>query len=369
MKKVVVGLSGGVDSSFAAYSLLKKGYEVIGVTMLITSIKNVEYGWNFFNDINDAKNVCNKLNIKHYVVDLTDKFKKEIIDYFVNSYLNGETPNPCIRCNRIIKFGLLYEWATKKMNADFFATGHYAKIQRIKGKYFITKASDLFKDQSYFLYQLNKDILKRIIFPCSDYKKKEINKIIKNHNLLNVENKRESFDICFVPDGNYVKYIKKNVDESKIKKGYFLNEKGEKILFRGKLKKNKGIIYYTIGQRKGIGFSIGKKAYVRNISENGDIIIGDKPFIKGVILTEINLFENIENFPDKFHIKLRYNHKGATGKIKNIVYKNTMNKEKIKEMEIELEEPVDASSKGQSGVIYKDNVVLGGGIIKELKFI
>lgn len=399
MKTVVVGMSGGIDSSFAAYYLLEKGYDVIGVTMLGSPNKNEIGKCCSLEDINDAKLICKKLGIKHYVVDLTKEFKNKIINYFIESYLKGETPNPCIRCNKLIKFGLLYDWAILKFKADYFATGHYAKIKKIKNNYFLSKAKDISKDQSYFLYQIDKKKLPNIIFPCGDFTKSEIKEKIVINNLLNLERKKESFDVCFVPGNDYKKFIKENIDESLIKKGYFLNEKGEKILFKGKPKENDGILYYTIGQRKGIGFSIGKKAYVRDIKNNGDVVIGDRPLIKGVSLIDINLFEDMEKFPEKFHIKLRYNHKGTIGFIKKVItekdlekdYKNKnvktfenfeteKNNEKymnkiinrnkvIKEIIIEFDKPVDASSKGQSGVIYNNDIILGGGIINKLYFI
>ncbi len=371
MAKVIVAMSGGVDSSYAAFELKRQGFEVEGVTMIAQSESSKASEF----DVRRAKKVCDKLGIKHHVLDYKVFFKNNIVEYFIDSYLNARTPNPCIHCNRILKFGKLFDWARNELGADFYSTGHYVEIvKESNNEYFIKKGNDSKKDQSYFLSSIRKEVLPYLKFPCANIQKSEIIKIIKENDLLEESETQESFDICFVPDDDYKKFIKNNVNEKEIPKGNFLDEDGNQ------LRENEGIINYTIGQRRGIGFSIGKKGYIRNIYKNGDVEIGDRPYITGVVCNAPNLFTNINNFPDLFEIKIRYKNKGNKGFIKYISIDGKRykfcdvnpsvieNSKTIDRIEFEFEKKCDASAPGQYVVVYVDNRVFMGGEISDLIF-
>ena len=254
-------MSGGVDSSVSAYLLLKQGYSVDGVTFNLT-------GKSASQAISDAKSVSLKLGINHSVLDMQKEFNKNVIDYFVSEYKNGRTPNPCVMCNKTIKFGLFLEYALKN-GYDYVATGHYANIvydEKI-GRYLL-KNNKSNKDQSYFLYGLNQHQLSHAIFPLGSYEKPEIRKIAKEIGLPVFE-KSESQDICFIKNITHGEFIK-NYTQSDFKKGNFVNIEG-KILGT-----HSGIVNYTVGQRKGLGIALGKPAYVTHIdAENNNIVLGD----------------------------------------------------------------------------------------------
>lgn len=239
-KRILLGMSGGVDSSTSAILLKESGYEVVGVTMQLLDDDDGKAAY-------DAKKVCEKLDIEHHVIELKDEFREKVVNSFMCTYMCGKTPNPCVDCNKFIKFGLLFEYA-KKLNCEYFATGHYAKTEYSEkyGKYVLRKAKEEKKDQSYFLYRINKEILPNIVFPLADFgSKEEIRKIAKQ-NGLEVAEKKDSQEICFIKDNDYVKFIKENFNDYKGKSGKIILKDGTI------LGEHTGIENYTVGQRKGL---------------------------------------------------------------------------------------------------------------------
>lgn len=358
-EKVIVGLSGGVDSSVAAFLLKKQGFNVLGVTLKLFDteelIINKENICCNKNDISDAKKLCENLGISHKVLDFGKSFKKNVIDYFISSYKCGETPNPCVICNRTVKFAELLAEADKNKNA-FIATGHYAKIgyDNASKRYFIKKGTDEKKDQSYVLYGLGQELLSRIIFPLGDFSKDEIRNIAREAGISSFE-KKDSQDICFIPEGDYVKFIKNYTGET-FEKGNFISSDG-KILG-----KHNGIIGYTIGQRKGLGISSEEPYYVlnKNISEN-TVILGREPelYSKRFTVKNVNFmpFECLET-PIRLKVKTRYKQKEKEATIFPLDKKT---------VEIEFDEKQRAITPGQSAVFYDGDIVVGGGIIEKTK--
>ena len=336
MKRVLIGMSGGVDSSVAAYLLKKEGYEVVGLTMSLFPKENDT-------SIIDAKQVCQKLNIEHYIVDYTKEFNNKVIKNFIKCYQNAQTPNPCIECNKYLKFGLMWQKA-QELNCDYIATGHYAAIKDNK-----LCRIDSPKDQSYFLYKIDKSILPHILFPLNKYiNKDEIRKIAEEQNLC-VYNKKDSQDICFIENNDYSSFLEQNLDN--------LPNKGD-FIYHGKvIGQHKGLIYYTIGQRKGLGISYLHPLYVISLNkENNQVILGDEEelYTKIVNITDINIL--VDKLPSKAQAKIRYKSKLTSCNIEIIDNNN---------LRIIFDEPVKSVTPGQSLVLYDNDIVLGGGIIKE----
>ena len=256
-------MSGGVDSSTSAIILKEMGYEVIGATMKLCSNEDMS--------VEDAKKVCEKLQIEHIELDCTEQFKKHVIDDFVNCYKNCKTPNPCIECNKYLKFGAFYKKALE-LECDYIATGHYAKIEYSEehNQYVIKKSDSDKKDQTYFLYRVPKEILPKIIYPLESFKEKEnIRKIAEIHN-LNVAQKKDSQEVCFIPDNDYVEFIKNN-SKAEIKPGNIVMQNGEVV------GKHNGLIHYTIGQRKGLGVSHKNPLYVIGLNKDkNEVIVGEE---------------------------------------------------------------------------------------------
>ena len=338
-------MSGGVDSSVTALLLKEQGYEVIGATLALFSKKNTT------NLDEDAKNICNLLNIPHVTFDYKQEFKTHVINDFMACYANGKTPNPCIECNKYMKFGILYEKA-KEMGCDFIATGHYAKtVYSEEYKRWVLKKSNAGKkDQSYVLWNIPKDIIKQILFPLGDFQNKEqIRELAKKHHLP-VANKPDSEDICFIPDGNYKKFLENNAN-LKPKKGNIVNTKGEI------LGTHLGLYYYTIGQRKGLGISNSVPLFVLGFNqEKNELIVGEEKelYRDNFEVKDINLLlvDKIEDWLE-VEVKTRYTAKPAKAKI-------LQDGNNIK---VQLDEPQRAITPGQSAVFYKDDIVLGGGKI------
>lgn len=347
-KRVMIGMSGGVDSSVAALLLKNEGYEVIGATLELfagSSCCNID-------TYIDAKNVCNQLGIPHFTFNYKDEFREHVINDFISCYANCKTPNPCIECNKYMKFGFMYEKA-KELGCNYIATGHYAKTEYSEkyGRWVLKKSKSLKKDQSYVLWNIPKELIEHVLFPLADYEEKEeIRKIARDNN-LKVANKPDSEDICFVPDGNYKRFLENNSD-IKPKEGNIVDTKG-KILG-----KHTGLYNYTIGQRKGLGISNPVPLFVVGFnSEKNEVIVGEeKELYKSEIeVDEINLIlvDEIKEWMD-VEVKTRYSSKVAKAKIKQ-----EDNKIKVK-----FEEPQRAVTPGQSAVFYIDDIVLGGGKIQ-----
>ena len=353
MKKfVAVAMSGGVDSSVAAALLKKQGHEVVGLTMCFNLAEKdgKRPSCCGLTGIEDARRVCQKLGIRHYVINLDKDFSRDVIQNFYQEYLNGRTPNPCVRCNQFIKFGILLKKALN-LGAKFLATGHYARIVKSKQGYLLKKAKDLKKDQSYFLYRLNQQELKHIIFPLGNFTKPQIRKMAADFG-LSVAEKKDSQEICFLPDGKHGDLIKAK-GLNKVKPGDLIDKDGNI------LGQHQGIPFYTIGQRHGLGVAKGYPLYVTQINaKDNRIIVGTR---QDAYASEFTIKEGhflSKPFKKKVEIKvrIRYNHK----EVPAVVYPA---KEKLK---IIFKKPQFAITPGQSAVCYDRDTVLGGGIIQKV---
>lgn len=360
-KKCLVGMSGGIDSSVAAALLLEMGYEVEGLTITPFRIdpscrqSETEKSCCSANSMQDAHNICGLLGIKHHLIDFTEEFKENIVSKFINDYLSGKTPNPCVLCNPLIKWEALIKTADK-FSFDFVATGHYAKINfnGQNNRYYITKGTDSTKDQSYFLWKLSQEQLSKTIFPLAEYSKTEIKEKAKKLN-FNFEKKPESQEICFISDNNYRNFLENNVQdiEKKIGKG--------NIVFNGEIiGQHNGYPFYTIGQRKGLGISHPKPLYVKSINaEENVLVVAEDDDISSIslIANELNFQKYIEIKEEKiFNVKIRYKDKGSKAKCK-IPDNGTLR--------VDFLEKKKAITPGQSVVIYEDNDLVIGGIILE----
>ena len=342
MKKVVIGMSGGVDSSVAAYLLKKEGYEVVGVTLLLCDSGEA--------DLRLAKEICNALGIEHMVVDRRELFKNTIMSDFVRVYEEGGTPNPCVLCNMAVKFNEMLKIADQ-IGADFVATGHYSAVLEKDGRFLIKRPEDKSKDQTYMLYKLNQEQLSKTLMPLSSYTKEQVREIAKEIG-LNVANRPDSQDICFVPDGYYKGFIE-NFTGKKYPEGNFVSV-DNKVLG-----KHKGIIGYTVGQRKGLGIALGKPAFVveKNaanntvtLSENEELLFSDEVRIKDINLIP---FDSI-NGELKVKAKLRYRHNESDATL-------TLTGEN--EGLLKFSEKQRAAAPGQAAVFYQDDILIGGGTI------
>ncbi len=347
-------MSGGVDSSVAAHLLKEQGYEVIGLTMQIwqkDEEADQDGGCCGLSAVDDARRVCQKLDIPHYVMNFRDDFKRDVIDYFIDEYQQGKTPNPCIACNRYVKWESMLQKALQ-IGADYIATGHYARIvhDEKSGRYALTQSKTLAKDQTYALYNLTQDQLAHTLMPLGDYTKDEIREIAHTIGLA-VASKPDSQEICFVADNDYAGYIERETGK-KMPKGKFITKEGKV------LGEHRGIIHYTIGQRKGLGLSCGKPVFVSHIDANTHTItVGDNEdlFKTEVIADRIN-FMPFPTLPGKMQAtaKIRYNQLPAKCTVEMV------GEDRIK---CTFEEPQRAITPGQAMVIYLDDLVVGGGTI------
>ncbi len=357
---VVVAMSGGVDSSVAALILKEQGYNLIGITIKTYNYEDIgihnEHSCCSLEGINDARAVATRLGFPHYVIDLTKEFHREVINYFIKDYLEGRTPNPCVICNRKIKWEALIKKAIS-LGADYIATGHYARVKfdEAKKRYILMRGIDTTKDQSYALWGLTQESLSRTIFPLGELTKSEVRTLARKYG-LKTASKPESFEICFVPDNDYTKFLEKNVE------GLAEKVKGGDIVMDGKvIGKHRGYPFYTIGQRKGLGIALGYPVYVIGIDPIKNVIeVGpeEKLHHNALIAGNVNLI-SIEKIEDGIKViaKIRYSDEGSPAVLENYEGSKIL---------VKFEKPKRAITPGQSVVFYDGNIVVGGGIIEKV---
>lgn len=352
-----MAMSGGVDSSVAALLLRENNYEVIGITMKTWDYESSGYQANetgccSLDAINDARSLAAKHNIPHYVVDVREDFEKFIISDFIDEYLEGRTPNPCVHCNKFIKWGLLLNKADQ-LGCKYIATGHYARIREENNRFVLSKGKDLHKDQSYMLWELSQEALSRTLFPLGEYQKEEIKDIAQKNGFVNLAHKKESYEICFVPGNEYrdfLKHRKPNL-EKEVDGGNFIDEEGNVA------GKHKGYPFYTIGQRKGLNIAFGSPRYVTKIdAKNNKVYLGKREDLlkDSMTLSKVN-FVKYQNLPTgkTFITKIRYKDKGTVSSVDK----------KNGHLIVHFHSPVSAITPGQSAVIYENEDVVAGGII------
>ncbi|HIX29382.1 MAG TPA: tRNA 2-thiouridine(34) synthase MnmA [Candidatus Blautia stercoravium] len=354
-KKVVVGMSGGVDSSVAAWLLKQQGYDVIGVTMQIWQEEDRELqeengGCCGLSAVDDARRVAQVLDIPYYVMNFRKEFKENVIDYFTREYLEGRTPNPCIACNRYVKWESLLK-RSLDIGADYIATGHYARVEQLpNGRYAIRNSVTAKKDQTYALYNLTQEQLSRTLMPVGDYTKDEIRRLAEEAGLP-VAHKKDSQEICFVPDNDYAGFIEEHTGRK--------TEKGNYVLKDGSIiGQHQGIIHYTIGQRKGLNLAMGHPVFVTEIRpESNEVVIGENEdlFVYSLLCDRVN-FMAIEKLEEGRNLtaKIRYNHPGAPC---------TLQEAGDGKVIVTFKEPQRAITPGQAVVFYQGEYVAGGGII------
>lgn len=358
--RVIVGMSGGVDSSVVAALLVEQGYEVIGIT--IKTYRYEDVGGNVGNDssccsldgINDARRVCMKLGIPHYVVDFSEAFREHVIDYFIDDYMEGNTPNPCVKCNRTIKWREMLKKADA-LGAEYIATGHYAHIRRDEetGRYYLSRGQDTKKDQSYALWAVEQELLARTLFPLAGYVKEESRQEALRHG-LSIASKGESYEICFIPDNNYGRFLRDNAEEATTLEG------GDIVLDGKVIGKHQGFPFYTVGQRKGLGVSHHEPLFVLNVlpdSNTVEVGTADKLLHRGLVAHTVNMMK-YSSLPEpvELTVKIRYKDEGAPA-VCSTLPDGTLR--------IEFAEPRRAITPGQSVVLYEGDDVVGGGIIEK----
>ena len=356
--KVLVAMSGGIDSSVTAILLKEQGYEVIGLTMKTWDYESSgsnkkETGCCSLDSINDARNIAVDLGFHHNILDIRSEFGDYVIDYFTDEYMLGRTPNPCVLCNTHIKWEALLKRADK-LDCEFIATGHYANINKLDSRFYVSKGKDLNKDQSYALWGISQKNLSRTMFPLGNLEKKEIREIALKSGYDNLVKKSESYEICFVPDNDYRNFLRKRVEDidKKVGKGNFIDENGKKI------GKHEGYPFYTIGQRKGLGIALGYPAYVTNINKtSNEVTLGSFDELKrdGMYVNKLNFmkYDKLIGKVDAY-TKIRYNDKGSPSIIEQT-------EDTIK---VYFGKGVNAITPGQSAVFYENDDVIGGGWIK-----
>jgi len=359
-QRVAVAMSGGIDSSVTALFLQEQGYPLTGVTLrlwdyLSEGCEEKETGCCSMDAIMEARAFCNKIGISHHIVDIRDDFKSSVVQNFIDEYLDGRTPNPCVFCNPAIKWDKVLEKADAE-NCYYIATGHYAKIKEENGRWFVSKADDDTKDQTYVLWKLTQNQLKRTLFPLGEMRKADIKQYAEDKGFVRLAKKKESQEVCFIPDNDYRNFLKKRVPEleQKVAGGSFINKDG-KILG-----KHNGYPFYTIGQRKGLQIALGKPAYVINIDKlTNTVTLGEKD---DLLITHMQvdswIGQKYETVPigKELLVKIRYNTPPSLCVVK--AFENGV-------LTIAFNEPVAAVTPGQSAVFYEGNDVVGGGLIRK----
>lgn len=354
MKKVIVGMSGGVDSAVAAYLLKQDGYDVVGVTL--RTWVGTEGQESRCCEIDDARRTAHTIGIPYYAFNCVSDFENKVVEPFVRDYLHGRTPNPCVVCNREIKWErLLYH--ANVLNADFVATGHYASVTKLEnGRYTVRKASHFEKDQTYMLYRLTQDQLARTLMPLGEYSKADVRKIAEEAG-IEVASKPDSQEICFVTDGDYADFIRNHENGSVPGEGNYVDESGN-ILGR-----HKGIMHYTVGQRKGLGVAFGHPMYIKEIcADRNEIVLSDsEPTCRAILCGNMNFMsipEPEEGEAIRCQVKVRYRHFGQDALL-----------EKIGDdlFKVSFDAPVRFAAPGQSAVFYDENsCLIGGGVISKV---
>ena len=357
--KVLLGMSGGIDSTVSAMLLLEQGYEVVGVTFrTFDSIKESclakEKGCCSVESIMEAKHNAERMGFEHHIVDFRETFKQCVIQNFIDEYMSGRTPNPCVLCNSHIKWGELMRVADE-FGCDYIATGHYARIAERDGHVYLRTAADTQKDQTYFLWMLTEEQLRRTIFPLGDLTKDQVRMIARQHGYVKLAEKRESQEICFIPDDDYRAFLRANVPDynERVCKGNYIDAEG-KVLGQ-----HEGFVNYTIGQRKGLGIALGQRAFVTHIdAEKNQVTLGsyDDLYVTGLKFQAVSRqLSAISQSP--ILAKVRYRSKAV--EIKSPI---TNNQSQISSLT--FSEPIWGITPGQSVVLYQDDLVIGGGIIQ-----
>ncbi len=356
-KRVLIGMSGGIDSSISAILLKEQGYELVGLTLrtwdyITDSCMSKKTGCCSVEALYEAKDFCKKLGFEHYTLDVREQFNNHVIKNFVDEYLNARTPNPCVVCNPFFKWDAVINKANE-LNCAYIATGHYSQIIKKDERYILQKGLDSNKDQSYFLWGLSQKHLSRTLFPLGDFTKDEVREIAKNHGFNLLAQKKESQEICFVQKGDYRDFLKERLPdlEQKLKGGNFVDSSG-KILGQ-----HKGYPFYTIGQRKGLEIAVGYPLYVQKIdSKTNTVVLGPREelYKKEMFVRNFNLikYENIDNELEVY-TKIRYRSESVLSRIKK---ENGL-------VKVEFYENVSSITPGQSAVFYQDKDVVGGGFI------
>lgn len=360
MKKVLVAMSGGVDSAVAPILLLKEGYECIGVTMILHKDKYGSQPTACGNkqDVEDAAGIAKSLGMDHYVLDLSREFDEEVVNRFIRAYEEGLTPNPCLYCNRTFKFGRLLDFADEK-GCDYIATGHYARIEEREGRYLLKKGLDPGKDQSYVLYQMSQDLLKRCLFPLGSLNKAKVREIAEAHHLINAD-KADSQDICFVPDGDYVSFIERH--ENKLYPPADLIGSDGRLLGR-----KKPALAYTVGQRRGLGIAAQRPLYVcgKDMKKN-QVYLGSNEDLMSESLIAYNwnwIIDEKEALKKTLpvEVKIRYNSKAVGAKI--MPMEETSGEPYSGKLRVVFDQAQRAVAPGQAVVAYQGDILIGGGTI------
>lgn len=354
-QKIAVAMSGGIDSSITALLLQEQGYDIVGITLQLWDSGEIQTGCCSSKSVDEARAFAQKIGVPHYVVDVKDAFKACVVRNFVDEYMNARTPNPCVVCNPNVKWKYILQKA-EELGCGKIATGHYAQISQQNGRFFVTRGTDVAKDQSYVMWRLSQEHLSKTVFPLGKYKKTEIKELAEKHGFIDLVKKSESQEICFIPDDDYRGFLRDYVPDidTIVKKGDFLSMDGKKI------GEHQGFPFYTIGQRKGLGIALGVPAYVQSVDKESntikigfrDDLLAHELFVSDVHFSKYDSFDEAANIM----VKIRYNTQPApcvVEKQPNGWYK------------VVFENPVWAVTSGQSAVFYEGNDVIAGGVIEK----